>query len=276
MPPLVEISGLHHSFPDGWEALNGIDLRIDPDEYVALIGPNGSGKTTLAKHLNGLLKPTQGSVTVAGLDTRAVDVARLARHVGYVFQNPDHQIFNATVWEELAFAPRAQGVPEPEVRRRVAEELAAFNLGTVAESPPAILSAGLRRRIAVASVLTARPDLLVLDEPTVGLDAIGRAEVLQRVAAYHAAGHTILLISHDMQEVARWSKRCLLLSDGVIVEDGSPAQVLYNTEALRHAGMSPPPLVSLSQAMADVGMPQGCLSPEDFGRAYLNLLESRQ
>jgi energy-coupling factor transporter ATP-binding protein EcfA2 len=273
---LVEIEGLHHSFPDGWDALNGITLSLEVGSYVALIGPNGSGKTTLAKHLNGLLKPTSGRVMVAGRDTRTTPVAELARTVGYVFQNPDHQIFSATVREELSFGPTALGVPPEEAAERVRYELEAFGLLEVAERPPAVLSPGLRRRVALASVLTTRPRLLILDEPGVGLDAREQEEVFARVAAYNAEGNAVLLISHDMRAVARYTNRCLLLAGGRVVADGDPATVLYDAAAQAQAGMVPPTMARLAQATADLGLPRRLLSPEEFGRAYLALLAARR
>ena len=272
MPPLVEVEDLHHSFPDGWDALNGVSLTIAEGERVALIGRNGSGKTTLAKHLNGLLRPTRGRVIVAGVDTREVEVGALARQVGYAFQNPDHQIFASTVIEELAFGPTVQGVPPLEVRQRVAAELEAFGLEQVASQPPAILPPGLRRKVAIASVLTSHPRLLILDEPTVGLDAWEQREVFDRVALYSADGNTVLLITHDMNLVARWACRCLLLEDGRLLADNLAARVLCDVSALAKAGMKAPPLARLGHALADLGMPQGHLSPSDFAAAFLALL----
>jgi energy-coupling factor transporter ATP-binding protein EcfA2 len=275
MPPLVVITGLGHSFPDGWDALNGISLTIGPGEYLALIGPNGSGKTTLAKHLNGLLKPTVGRVMVAGNDTRSASVALLARHVGYVFQNPDHQIFSPSVREELSFGPRVQGVAPGEAERRVEEEMAALGLAGLAERPPAILPAGLRRRVAIASVLTARPDLLILDEPNAGLDVKEQEDVFRRVSEYNTAGHAVVLISHDMHLVARWASRCLLLSQGSIIADSTPSAVLGDTGIIERAGMRPPMLAQLTQALAPYGMTTAALSVPAVGDAYLSLLGAK-
>jgi len=276
VPTIIEIEDLYHSFPDGWDALNGVSLSIASGEYVALIGPNGSGKTTLAKHLNGLLKPTSGRVVVAGLDTREVDVGTLARKVGYVFQNPDHQIFGTTVTEELAFAPVVQGVSADKVKERVEFELNAFGLQDVAGHPPAVLPPGLRRKVAIASVLTARPAVLILDEPSVGLDAREQEELFTRIADYNTIGNTILLISHDMGLVTRWAQRCLLMTCGTIIADGTPSQVFYDVTALQQAGMKPPPLVALARSLADLSVPQGLLDVNEFGCAYIKLLKSRQ
>ena len=264
MPPLVVVEELHHSFPDGWEALSGVSLSIERGEFLALIGPNGSGKTTLAKHLNGLLKPSRGRVLVAGMDTREVPVSTLAKHVGYVFQNPDHQIFSPTVDEELAFGPREQGVPAEEVQERVARELEAFGLAPYAQVPPAVLPPSLRRKVAVASVLTTCPELLILDEPTVGLDALEQEELLQRVAAYRDAGGTVLLISHDLELVGRWASRCALLSAGRLVALGAPEEVLTDVEGLLAAGMRPPALVQLSALLPELGLPKRLFCPEEL------------
>lgn len=276
MPALVEIESLHHSFSDGWDALNGITLRLEDGEYVALIGPNGSGKTTLAKHLNGLLRPTSGRVVVAGLDTQATPVSVLARIVGYVFQNPDHQIFCATVREELSFGPTALHIPPEETAKRVEEEMVAFDLTEVAERPPAVLSPGQRRRVALASILTTRPRLLILDEPGVGLDAREQEEVFARIAAYNSRGNAVLLISHDMRAVERHARRCLLLANGRVVADGDPSLVLYDDAIQAEAGMTPPTMSRLARATADLGLPARLLSPEEYGRAYLDLLEARR
>lgn len=276
MRELIIADGLHHSFSDGWDALNGVTLRVNEGEYVSLIGPNGSGKTTLAKHLNGLLKPTSGRVLVAGADTREATVSTLARLVGYCFQNPDHQIFCASVREELAFGPTALGLSRSEVRDRVESELEAFGLTTLAERPPAVLTPGLRRRVALASVLTTRPHLLILDEPGVALDAREQDEVFARVTAYNREGNAVLLISHDMRAVTEHSGRCLLMSAGQLVADGPPDQVLYDVRAMATAGMQPPTMSRLTNATADLGLPARLLDPEQYGRAVLDLIEARR
>ncbi len=274
MSALIAVENLHHSFADGWDALNGVSLNIAEGEYVALIGPNGSGKTTLAKHFNGLLKPTAGRVLVAGADTRAAGVSVLARLVGYCFQNPDHQIFCATVREELAFGPAALGLGREAVAERVQEEMEAFGLTDLAERPPAVLSPGLRRRVALASVLATRPRLLILDEPGVGLDAREQEEVFARIDAYNRSGNAVLLISHDMNAVARRSSRCLLMAAGRVIADGSPTQVLYEADVLEAVGMQTPTMSRLARRTAGLGLPDRMVSPEEYGEALLGRLRA--
>src|SRR5581483_11930107 len=168
-PPLIQVQDVWFTYPGGVQALRGVNLQVSAGERLALLGRNGSGKTTLAKHLNGLLVPTRGRVLVAGVETVGQDVGRLAALVGYVFQNPDHQLFSRSVREELAFGPRNLGLPPGEVARRVEAALRQFGLEEAADTPPAILGFAERRLVAVASVVAMRPAALVLDEPFAGL-----------------------------------------------------------------------------------------------------------
>lgn len=271
----IAISDLRHSFADGWDALNGVTLNLAEGEYVALIGPNGSGKSTLAKHLNGLLKPTSGTVLIGDRDTRHHSVTDLARTVGYVFQNPDHQIFCPTVREELAFGPNALGLEADVVQAQVEAELASFGLTELADTPPATLPIGFRRKVALAAVLASRPSVLILDEPTAGLDADEQTALEGRLEAYCALGNTIILISHDLAAVLRLTERALLLHAGQLMADGPPSRVLYDAKALQAAGMQPPTLARLAAALADLGMPQEALTPHALAQAYRALREGR-
>jgi len=259
----LRVENLHFAY-DGVPALRGLSLEIGPGEFVALVGQNGSGKTTLVKHFNGLLKPAQGRVWVGERETAPLSVAELARQVGYVFQNPDHQISQNTVRAEVAFGLRNLGFAEAEVHRRTAETLAAFGLAAEAERPPAILGAGLRRKVALASVCSVRPPVLILDEPTVGLEARAAEEVLHLAAALHAEGHTVILISHDMRRVAAWARRCILLMDGRVLCDAPVREVFADAALLAQANLAPPPVTSLAQAL-DWGTP---LTPEELYAAY--------
>ena len=239
---------------NGSPALVDINLAIRPGEFVAIVGQNGSGKTTLVKHFNGLLKPTAGRVWVGERDTAQVTVAELARDVGYVFQNPDHQINQPTVRAEVEFGLRCFGFAEVEIKPRVDETLAAFGLAAYAGRPPAVLGFGLRRKIALASVCVMRPPVLILDEPTGGLEARAADEIMELAVALHAAGHTILLVSHDMRRVAACAERCLVLHRGRLLCDAVTREVFADLALLAQACLTPPPVTQLGQAL-QLGVP---------------------
>ena len=269
-PPSIVLRDVHYTYPSGVRALRGVTLHVEPGEFVALVGPNGAGKSTLARLCNGLLKPTQGVVQVGGQDTHILSPAQLARRIGYVFQHPDHQIFAATVWEELAFGPRNLGVSDEEVTRRVEELLRRFHLEAYRDVPPAVLGFGLRRKVALASVLAMQPAVLILDEPTGGLDATAGRDVMHYVAAYHRAGHTIILITHDMRLVAEWAPRTVVLQEGRILYDG-PTRTLFQRPDLLHlARLTPPPVTQLAQKLEPWGFPPDVLTVSEFVAAFLN------
>lgn len=247
--PLLEVQGVHHTYPNGVAALHGADLTVRRGEFVAIVGQNGSGKTTLVKHFNGLLRPGQGRVTVCGKDTQTTPLERLAAHVGYAFQNPDHQIFAETVAEEVAFGPRNLGVPEPEVQERVAEALAAVELTGLEQSDPFGLTKGMRQRVAVASILAARPDILILDEPTTGLDYTEQLGMMQLLRRLNEAGHTVVCITHAMWVVAEYAHRMVVVHGGRIVHDGPTRAVMADEAALQAAHLRPPQAARLANAL---------------------------
>jgi energy-coupling factor transport system ATP-binding protein len=251
---------LTFTYDDGTPALRDISLSIPQGQFLVLAGPNGSGKTTFAKHLNGLLKPTSGRVLVSGQDTRPLRVPQLARTVGYVFQNPDHQIFAATVREEIAFGLRLQGLPKDEVEERVSEALSGTALTGVAELPPATLSLGQRRLVTLASVLAARPAILVLDEPTGGLDWRSRQDLMDRVTAFNAANGTVILITHDVRLIAEYPARVVILRSGSILFDGLPASLFVDRRVLAEARLTVPPVIRVAQRLAATAGPVGTLS----------------
>lgn len=264
----VATRGLIYRYDPELPALEGVDLEIADNAYLGIIGQNGSGKTTLVKHFNGLLRPTEGRVLVFGVDTRQVSVGELARSVGYVFQNPDHQIFCATIREEIAFGPRNLGLSADLVRERVEDALAAFDLEAHADLPPAVLGYGLRRKVSIAAVYAMRPRLLILDEPTAGLDRRSADELMRRVDAMHREGHTIVLVSHDMQLVAAHCRQVLVMDQGRALLQGPPEDVFRQSEALARASLAPPPVAALAQRLGDLGLPGGLLTVEAFCRAY--------
>jgi energy-coupling factor transport system ATP-binding protein len=228
--PLVEVRGLGYRYPDGREALAGVSLAIHQGEFVALIGRNGSGKTTLAKHLNGLLTPTAGEVVLGGRPVGELPLERLAQTVGYVFQDPDHQLFAASVVEEIAFGPRNVGLSEAEVDVRVEEALAAVELEE-RDADPFVLDKGARQRLAVAAVLALRPDVLVLDEPTTGLDFPEQQQMMELLRRLHRGGRTIVIITHTPWVIAEYAERVLLLAEGRLRYDG-PLRPFFADDAL--------------------------------------------
>jgi energy-coupling factor transport system ATP-binding protein len=270
--PTLKVENLHFAY-NGLPVLNGVSLAIAPGEFVAIVGQNGSGKTTLVKHFNGLLKPTRGQVFVGERDTAPLAVSTLAREVGYVFQNPDHQINQPTVREEIAFGLRQMDFPAPEVTRRCDAALADFGLQPVADKPPAILGYGLRRKIALASVCVLRPPVLILDEPTLGLDARSAEELLNFARRLQVEGHTIILISHDMRRVAAFAERVAVIHAGRLLADGPTRQIFANTDLLRQAFLAPPPVTQLAQALSPaLGTP---LTAEEFYTQYVNNTQDR-
>jgi energy-coupling factor transport system ATP-binding protein len=267
-PPALRVENLHYAYGDV-PALSGVDLTIQPGEFVALVGQNGSGKTTLVKHFNGLLKPTRGRVWVGERETTSLAVADLAREVGYVFQNPDHQINQPTVRDEITFGLRHLGFGADEIARRAEAMLSLFGLWAYAEHPPAVLGFGLRRKVALASVCALRPPVLILDEPTGGLDARAAEEVLGFAASLHAAGHTLILVSHDMRRVAASARRCVILKDGRVLRDGPTREVFAEAEMLRQAFLAAPPVTRLAQALAPRLALDTPLTVEEFYQKYV-------
>lgn len=272
MPEIaVLVENLVYRYDPDLPALEGIDLAIADNDYIGIIGQNGAGKTTLVKHFNGLLKPVEGRVIVFGTDTRQASVSELARSVGYVFQNPDHQIFGATTREEIAFGPRNLGLSEAIIRQRTAEALAMFDLEPWADLPPAVLGYGLRRQVSIAAIYAMRPRLFILDEPTAGLDRRSADELMRRIDHLYAQGHTIVLISHDMQLVAAHCHRVVVMDAGRILTQGTPQEVFQQHEILKQAALAPPAVTALAQRLQDLGMPPGILTVEAFCQAYARL-----
>ncbi len=246
---LIEVEGLSHRYPNGVVALEGVDLAVRRGEFLAVLGQNGSGKTTLVKHFNGLLEPTEGSVRVEGKTTTEQGIRTLGQTVGYVFQNPDHQIFSDTVSDEVAFGPKIRGLEEAEVEERVKEALAAVGLTGYEEEDPFGLTKGERQRVAVASVLAVRPEVLILDEPTTGLDYAEQRSMMDLVRRLNESGSTIIVVTHTMWVVAEYAHRAAVVRDGRVVLSGVVREVFAEEERLRDASLRPPHIVSLGNAL---------------------------
>ena len=267
----IQVKDLSYRYDDGPVVLAGMNLSIEAGDFLAIVGQNGSGKTTLVKHFNGLLRPTRGRVLVGGEDTVGQSVGQLARKVGYLFQNPDHQIFAPTVWEEVAFGPRNLGFSEGEVAARTTEALALFGLGDQADTPPAVLGYGLRRKVTLAAVWAMRPQILVLDEPTVGLDWRSTRTLMEEVTNLNSQGHTIILVTHDMKLVAEFARTVLVLDEGRTLAYGPTRQSFQQEAILRQAFLAPPPITALARRMRPHGLRGDSLTVAEFCQEYSSL-----
>jgi cobalt transport protein ATP-binding subunit len=275
--PAIEVTDLWFWYDnENAPVLRGLDLSIQRGEFVALVGANGSGKTTLVKHLNGLLRPRRGQVRIDGQDAIHRSIGELARQVGFLFQHPEQQIFSPTVRGEVAFGPRNLGLSPAQVDARVQAALTRFDLASVADQPPAILSYGVRRRVTLASAAAMDPPVLVLDEPTVGLDTHGLDETFEWLVELHAQGRIILLVTHDMIPVAKYADRVVVLHEGFILVDGHPSDVFQRAELLAQASLCPPPLTALAQALRPYGLAGDPLTLDAFCEQYVALVESRR
>jgi energy-coupling factor transport system ATP-binding protein len=270
--PAIQVEDLWHRYDDGPAVLTGVNVIIESGDFLAIVGQNGSGKTTLVKHFNGLLRPTRGRVLVGGEDTAGQSVGQLARKVGYLFQNPDHQIFAPTVWEEVAFGPRNLGSSEEEVAARTTEALALFGLGDQADTPPAVLGYGLRRKVTLAAVWAMRPQIMVLDEPTAGLDWRSTRTLMEEVTNLNRRGHTIILVTHDMKLVAEFARQVLVLDEGRTLAYGPTRQLFQQEAILRQAFLAPPPITALARRMRSYGLKGDSLTVEEFYQEYGSLV----
>jgi cobalt/nickel transport system ATP-binding protein len=233
----VEVEHLHYAYPDGFEALRGIDLVVARGEKLALVGPNGAGKSTFMLHLNGTNTPSHGSVRVGGLGVERANLGRVRAEVGLVFQDPDDQLFSPTVRDDVAFGPLHMGLPEPEIHARVERALAAVGMAGFERRLPHRLSLGQRKRVAMATVLSMDPSVLVFDEPSAGLDPRGRREL---IGLLREMPQTMLVATHDMRLVADVLPRTVVMDAGIIVADGPTKDVLADVQLLEAHGLEAP------------------------------------
>jgi len=247
---IIQVRDVAYEYVDADQsALRDVTLDIHEGEWLAVIGINGSGKSTLIKHLNGLLRPSQGVVHVRGQDTQTQQVGALAHTVGYVAQNPDHSIFCATVRDEVAYGPKQLGLSGTELEIRVKETLELFDLTGLADHPPATLGYGLRRQVALASILAMHTPVLVLDEPTTGQDERITRRLMDILSGRHSAGTTIVMVTHDLALVERYAQRVVALHDGTVAARGPVRDVLSDAVLLRSIGLRPLPVTALAEAL---------------------------
>ncbi|RLG31535.1 ABC transporter ATP-binding protein [Methanosarcinales archaeon] len=252
--PKIEIKNLRHTFEDGKVALDGINLMIPEGDFVALIGHNGAGKTTLINHLIGFLKPDNGTIFIDGNDISGMRVATLAQSVGYLFQNPDNQIFTDSVTKELKFGLENIKLRDTLIEERVNRAISMMELGEFRDRHPHSLSRGQRQRLAVASILVMEPDIIVLDEPTTGQDWGHVNKFLQQIRHLNELGKTIILVTHDMNLVAGYARRTVVMDHGTIVLDGDTRHVFSEQEILEKTGITLPVIIRLSPDLLKEGI----------------------
>jgi energy-coupling factor transport system ATP-binding protein len=253
--PLLRVDRASFSYRRDVLALRDVDLAFDAGEFAAIIGNNGSGKSTLMKLLVGLLKPTSGRVVVDGVDTRSARVSDLARRVGFIFQNPNDQLFANTVAEEIVFGLRNLGLPPTQIAERLESTLAQFDLVALRDVFPRFLSRGDKQKVCIASIVAMQPRVLLLDEPTTGQDHRDSQAILTLARDLNAQGITVLLVTHDLINVAAYARRVIVLRDGVVLRDGPTAAVMSDLELLSSCSLVAPQIVRLALEVADLGLP---------------------
>ena len=269
----IHVKELDFAYPDGTKALINIKLEIAKGEFIALIGQNGSGKTTLSKCLNGLYKPTGGDIIVDGLNSKDSSIVQMVRRVGYVFQNPDHQLFNNNCWDEIAYGPRNIELSETEVKERVEEAIQVVGLPKIYHKEhPFFLSKGLRQRVAIASILALRPQVIIVDEPTTGQDAKQSLEIMDFLKSLNKnLGHTIIIITHDMPIVGLYAQRVIAMAQARVMADGPTREVFAQAEILEKTFLAPPQITQLAQAVQGLGFDPGTLTVDEMVESFLKV-----
>jgi len=278
----IKIEHLTHTYMPGSPfasvAIHDVNLTIEDGELIGLLGHTGSGKTTLIQHLNGLVKATEGRIIVDGLDLteKGVSLLEVRKKVGLVFQYPEYQLFEETVAKDIAFGPKNMGLDAAEIDRRVRHAMAQVGLDyeSIAERSPFELSGGQMRRVAIAGVLAMQPSVLILDEPTAGLDPAGRRSILKMIRNLHAAGGlTVIMVSHSMDDISTLATRLVVMSKGEMVLTGTPREVFMQQELLQSIGLDVPEAAKLTHALRAEGfdLPEDLYTLEEVRKAILRL-----
>lgn len=273
---MIEVRDVHFRYSSNVEALKGISLTIKSGEFIAIMGQNGAGKTTLIKHFNGLLKPTSGKVVVNGVDTTKTSVAALARDVGFVFQNPDNQLFSETVDDEIAFALKNFGYDTETIEKRIEWAINLLGIAQYRKTSPFMLSGGERKRVALASVLAWDPKVLVLDEPTIGQDHQQKETLRQFILQLQTQGKTIITVTHDVEFVAECNPRIILMRQGKIFADGEGKNILTNSELLEQASIVLPQIAQIFTHLDIPEVPKNVIDIYEAKRLLLGIIKRRQ
>ena len=263
-PPAVVVDNLTYRYPNGHLALKGVSLEITQGRTTAVIGKNGTGKTTLAKHLNSLLKPTSGSVTVMGIDASKRTTSEMAGSVGYVFQNPEDQLFEASVFEEVAFGPRNLGMTKAQIKQSVNEALSLVDLLPHVSTHPYNLTYGQRKMLCIASVLAMEPQIVVLDEPNAGQDFSGLNRLGKILEELNRKNKTVIIISHDIEFVASHSNEAIVMHDGRVTANDATRVVLSNSSVLATSALRPPLVTRLAIRLSKHGIKNDAMTPEEL------------
>jgi len=263
MPAILECKNLSHIYsektPFEFAALDGVDLAVERNSFTGLIGHTGSGKSTLIKHFNGLLKPSSGQILLAGEDIweKPKEIKKVRFRVGLVFQYPEYQLFEETVYKDVAYGPKNMGLSDDEIEKRIYAAAELVGIGDeILKKSPFELSGGQKRRAAIAGVMAMEPEVLILDEPTAGLDPRGSREILAQIKRYQLEkGKTVVIVSHNMDEMARVADRIVVMNKGKVAMEGAPAEVFARGDELEKMGLAAPFAARVAQRLAGMGLP---------------------
>ncbi|MCQ2969969.1 MAG: ATP-binding cassette domain-containing protein [archaeon] len=252
---MLEVKNIKYSYNSNYQALKGVSLKVDKGEMVALLGKNGAGKSTLFLHLNGIYRPDEGKVFIDGEELKydKKSLLKFRQKVGIVFQNPDDQIFAPTVEEDVAFGPLNLGLPMEEVQDRVEEALVRVGMSGYEKTAPHHLSGGQKKRVAIAGILAMKPEIMVLDEPTAGLDPQGVVDLSKLLRELNDEGITIIISTHDVELVPTYAQRVFVLVDGLLIAEGTPKEIFAKPEILEKANLKVPIVTELFQKLEDEG-----------------------